>query len=99
MALTWEPRWEPYLVNYAGIRIWTCRDKITGMIACPICINAAVECLNKEKGLTGSRYSEGENTYFFSERDLILHIRAHYRRPWKRARAKVRLLGEEESGE
>ncbi len=82
MAYTWEPRWEPYKVEINGIIIMTCRDRVTGMIACPICINALEKCLGGES-IPGYQY---ENSFFFSDEDLIKHIRdyhggrAHYRR-------------------
>ncbi len=74
MAYTWEPRWEKYVVEINGIRIETCKDKITGMIACPICINAMEKCLGGEY-IPGYNY---ENSFFFSEEDLIRHIRDYH---------------------
>ena len=97
MSLTWEPRWEPYLVEYAGIRIWTCRDKITKMIACPICINAVRECLGGG-GLRGERKGI-EYAFFYSARDLILHIKNHYRRPWAKERKVIKVVEEVEEHE
>ncbi len=74
MAYTWEPRWEPYVVEVSGIRFRTCRDKITGMIACPICIHAYSKCLggNDEPGY------ETENSFFFRDEDVIKHIRDYH---------------------
>ncbi len=37
MSLSWEPVWEDYVAEYAGVRIKTRRDKATGLIECPIC--------------------------------------------------------------
>jgi len=72
MAYTWEPRWEPYRVSVYGIMINTCRDKITKMIACPICIHAASKCLE----LTNKQPDYPEKLiFFFTEEDLITHIR------------------------
>ncbi len=100
MSLTWEPRWEPYRVEYAGIKFWTCRDKITKMIACPICINAAKECLSDLiENPPSHDKSERENSFFFSERDLILHIKNHFKKPWIKERMLVKVLEEEEERE
>ncbi len=77
MAYTWEPKWEEYIVEIDGIRFKTCRDKITGMIACPICIHAASKCLGLEKEPFKYNY---ENSFFFSEHDLIIHIREYHAR-------------------
>lgn len=74
MAYTWEPRWEKYLVEVDGIRFYTCRDRITGMIACPICINAYSKCLGGEED---PKYHV-ENSFFFREEDLIKHIRDYH---------------------
>jgi hypothetical protein len=78
MAYTWEPKWEKYRVEVDGIIIHTCRDKITGMIACPICIHAASTCL----GLADQKPPNYplENSFFFSPYDLIIHIREYHGR-------------------
>ncbi len=93
MALTWEPRWEPIEIEYAGIKIRTCRDKITGMIACPICINAARECLGY--GDKAPRYKDVEYSFFFTERDLIIHIKNHFEKQWAKERKEVFIVEEE----
>ncbi len=77
MAYVWEPRWEPYIVEVNGIKIRTCRDKTTGMIACPICIHAASKCLELSKEPRNYNY---ENSFFFSPVDLIIHIREYHLR-------------------
>lgn len=88
MSLTWEPRWEPYLVNYAGMRFWTCRDKITKMIACPICINAVESCLKEDKRnvMSTRKKVDIEGAFFFNERDLINHIKSHASKQWIKER-------------
>ncbi|ADI32197.1 hypothetical protein Shell_1094 [Staphylothermus hellenicus DSM 12710] len=78
MAYTWEPKWEKYRVEVDGIILYTCRDKITGMIACPICIHAASTCLDLEK--RRPRNYPVENSFFFSPYDLIIHIREYHAR-------------------
>ncbi len=75
MAYTWEPRWEPLKIEANGIVIHTCRDKVTKMIACPICIHAASKCLGK--GPMPSNYKD-KNVFFFTVDDLITHIREYH---------------------
>jgi hypothetical protein len=74
VAYAWEPRWEKYVVNRNGIIIHTCKDKVTGMIACPICINAAEKCLGGEH-VAEYKY---DNSFFFTDEDLIRHIRDYH---------------------
>jgi len=93
VALTWEPRWEPVVVEYAGMKIRTCRDRITGMIACPICIDAASECLGLKPSSVGRK--DIEYTFFFTERDLFLHIKNHSGRLWVKERKVVETEVEE----
>uniref|UniRef100_A0A7C4D827 Uncharacterized protein n=1 Tax=Staphylothermus marinus TaxID=2280 RepID=A0A7C4D827_STAMA len=76
MAYTWEPRWESYRVNCYGVVIHTCRDKITKILACPICINALNTCLNSSNKLIS--IGEKKNVFFFTEEDLIIHIREYH---------------------
>ncbi|MCX8199248.1 MAG: hypothetical protein N3E36_04365 [Sulfolobales archaeon] len=77
MSLTWEPKWEAITIEYEGVRIKTCRDRITGMIACPICINAASTCL--EGGRAGFRSrSSLSYVFFFTAKDLIHHLKNHH---------------------
>ncbi|OYT38639.1 MAG: hypothetical protein B6U89_05485 [Desulfurococcales archaeon ex4484_58] len=75
MAYTWEPRWEKIKIEKYGVIIHTCRDKITGMIACPICIHAASKCLGIEK--IPATYKQ-KNIFFFTPEDLIIHIREYH---------------------
>ncbi len=75
MAYTWEPRWEPVTLESHGIVIKTCRDRVTKMIACPICIHAASTCLGQDKGLSESKSS---TMFFFTVEDLIIHIRDYH---------------------
>ena len=95
MSLTWEPRWEPIVVEYAGMRIRTCRDRITGMIACPICVNAASTCLNIGKD-TISYKGKIDLNFFFTERDLIIHLKNHDRVRKTRSKKGVLFSVEEE---
>ena len=37
MSLQWEPQWEEIIVKYKGVRLKALRDKVTGILACPIC--------------------------------------------------------------
>ncbi|MEM0326501.1 MAG: hypothetical protein QW733_05690 [Desulfurococcaceae archaeon] len=93
MAYTWEPRWEVLEVNYEGIRFKTCRDKTTGLIACPICIHAASKCLGERPP---SSY-EYENTFFYSVEDLIEHLKGYHIHGLKKKIMK--LLSKETEGE
>ncbi|MEM0377929.1 MAG: hypothetical protein QXF49_02290 [Thermosphaera sp.] len=77
MAYTWEPRWEPMRFESNGIIITTCRDKVTGLIACPICLNADATCNSKNTHHSDTR---GELSFFFSIDDLIEHIRVFHGR-------------------
>ncbi|MEM4481659.1 MAG: hypothetical protein QXK88_00750 [Desulfurococcaceae archaeon] len=74
MAYTWEPRWELFEVDHEGIRFRTCRDKITGLISCPICAHAASKCL----GETPPVNYKYENSFFYSVEDLIEHIKGYH---------------------
>lgn len=74
MSFSWEPRWEKIEVNSCGIIVRTCRDKITRMIACPICLNAAKHCLNEEN----SENYESRLIFFYTPEDVILHIKDYH---------------------
>ncbi|RLG79104.1 MAG: hypothetical protein DRO13_06430 [Thermoprotei archaeon] len=74
MAFTWEPRWEKVKIESYGIVIHTCRDRITKMIACPICVNAAKTCL-EQSSRTDYKPSY---MFFFTPEDLIHHIRNYH---------------------
>ncbi|MEM0355922.1 MAG: hypothetical protein QXT88_02740 [Desulfurococcaceae archaeon] len=74
MSFSWEPRWEKIIVESHGIVVRTCRDRITKMIACPICVNAAITCLDEENS---ERY-EPKLIFFYSFEDLIQHIRDYH---------------------
>jgi len=74
MAYTWEPKWEVFEVEVEGIRFRTCRDKITGLIACPICIHAASKCLGEKTPLNYTY----ENAYFYTVEDLLKHIKGYH---------------------
>ena len=37
MSLQWDPQWEEVVVDVEGIRVKVLRDRVTGLIACPIC--------------------------------------------------------------
>jgi len=92
MAYTWEPKWEPFKVEANGIVITTCRDRITGLIACPICIHALSRCLG---GGAPSDY-RFENSFFFSVDDLIHHIKTYHVRGWYRRIEKIASKASEE---
>lgn len=94
MAYTWEPKWEPFEVDYEGIRFRTCKDRITGLIACPVCLHAASKCL-EEAPPKSYKY---ENSFFYSIEDLIVHMKNyHLGELRKRLEKLTSHLGEEES--
>ncbi len=73
MSLSWEPRWVRVKLEYAGIRIETCKDLVTGMILCPICADIERICPEgKETNIT-----EVGTPTFFTVIDLINHMRTH----------------------
>jgi hypothetical protein len=37
MALQWEPQWEEIVVEEAGVRLRVKRDRVTGLLMCPLC--------------------------------------------------------------
>lgn len=61
-------------MDYEGIKFRTCRDKITGLIACPVCIHAASKCLGEKPP---SNY-EYENSFFYTVEDLIEHLKGYH---------------------
>lgn len=94
MAYTWEPKWEPFIARSSGIEIKTCRDRITGIIACPICIHAASTCLGEKKPMSYNY----ENSYFYTVDDLINHLKNYHLGGLKKRLEKIaRELVEEES--
>lgn len=91
---SWEVKWELYEVDYHGVVFKTCRDKITGLIACPICIHAASKCMGDR--VPGS-YTY-ENSFFYSLEDLILHIKNYHVGELKKRLEKIiSQLSEEET--
>ena len=82
MTYQWEPQWVDKLVEYAGVRLMVKRDKVTGLLKCPIC-------------------GDDKPSYFFTPKDLILHIIMHAQRDWKSERVVVAVEVEEgeEQGE
>ncbi len=94
MAYTWEPKWELIEVDVDGMKIKTCRDRITGLIACPICIHAASKCMDEP---APANY-EYENVFFYSVDDLINHLLYYHARGLKKKFEKIqsKLSSEEE---
>lgn len=88
MSYTWEPKWTEHRIEANGIVLRTCIDKITGLIACPICINAKEACLDKSG--KPSRVHRATTTaphggsYFFTVDDLISHLKAYHLRNWEK---------------
>jgi len=82
LSYTWEPRWEKFKVESHGIVFWTCRDRITGMITCPICVDARQACLGGGQG-------EGSNPiFFYTVDDLIYHLKEFHARNAFRGKGK-----------
>ncbi|ADV65015.1 hypothetical protein [Desulfurococcus mucosus] len=92
MAYTWEPKWEPFKVSVAGMVFTTCRDRVTGLIACPICIHAVSKCLG---GSQPPSY-QYENSFFFTVDDLISHLKTYHLRGWHRRIEKIASKAREE---
>ncbi len=69
MAIVWEPVWEVVTVEYEGIRIRVLRDKETGLLACPICM--------QEMGKKRKDKFEDAGRFFFDEASLISHLASH----------------------
>lgn len=76
MSYTWEPKWEKIKISSDGIEFWTCRDRITGMIACPICANVRSACF----GGVAEGAGKAEPVFFFTAEDLIWHLRDFHAR-------------------
>ena len=94
LAYTWEPKWELFEVSHEGLEFKTCRDRITGLIACPICIHAASKCLG-EKAPSNYKY---ENSFFYSIDDLVEHLKGyHLGELGKKLEKLVSALSEEET--
>jgi len=74
LAYTWEPRWEKIRIEAHGITVNTCRDRITGMISCPICIHALSKCIDPSIKPT----YKTTNIFFFTPEDLLNHIREYH---------------------
>ncbi|HIQ23657.1 MAG TPA: hypothetical protein EYH50_01245 [Pyrodictium delaneyi] len=37
MSLQWDPKWEEVVIDVEGIRVKALQDRITKLLACPIC--------------------------------------------------------------
>ncbi|KSW12319.1 hypothetical protein CF15_06130 [Pyrodictium occultum] len=37
MSLQWDPKWEEVVVEVDGVRVKALRDRVTMLLACPIC--------------------------------------------------------------
>ena len=85
MAYTWEPKWEVFEVDIEGIKFRTCRDRITGLIACPICIHAASKCLSEKAPLIYTY----ENVFFYTVEDLLKHMKGYHLLGLKKRVAKL----------
>lgn len=79
MSYTWEPKWEKIKIEDHGIELYTCIDRITNLIACPICLNARKVCI---EGSSPGKFAGTSGSFFFSPEDLINHIRAFHVRGW-----------------
>ena len=94
MAYTWEPKWELFIVEIDGIRFRTCRDRITGLIACPVCIHAASKCMNEPSPLN----YQYENSFFYTVEDLIIHMKNYHIGEYRKKLEELQMkLSEEES--
>jgi len=73
LSLTWEPQWERVKVSYAGMTVVTCRDRVTGLLLCPICSDIDRIC---PEGKVISVLSE-DMVVFYTVEDLLHHLRSH----------------------
>lgn len=93
MSYTWEPKWAEYHIEANGIILRTCIDKITGLIACPICINAKEVCLDKSAKPSRAQRATSASTqggsYFFTVDDLISHLKTYHLRNWEKRIEKI----------
>ncbi|MCY0868635.1 MAG: hypothetical protein OWQ48_05350 [Desulfurococcus sp.] len=69
-----------------GISFTTCRDRVTGLIACPICIHASSKCLGGKPPAGDYRF---ENSFFYTLDDLIQHLKAYHLRGWHKRIEKI----------
>jgi len=69
VAIVWEPVWEVVEIEYEGIRIKVLKDKETGLLACPICMQE-MRAKKKEK-------FEDVGRFFFDVPSLISHLASH----------------------
>ena len=83
MSSRWVQRWVIKKVNLDGREVEVCYDLETMLYACPFC---SPEC--KNGGLVES------GSYFFTESDLIEHMKAHKVMAW--AHRKYEIVEEEE---
>ncbi|MGC9104876.1 MAG: hypothetical protein ACP5HQ_00370 [Thermoprotei archaeon] len=72
MSLRWTPKWTTRKVEHDGAEVEACFDETTKLYACPICVP---QC--RSGGLSN------EGSYFFSEDDLVEHLKAHKTAPWR----------------
>jgi hypothetical protein len=70
--IVWKPVWELVTVEYEGIRLRVPRDKETGLLACPICM----EEVKKMKGIKKENI-EDYMRFFFDVPSLIAHLASH----------------------
>ncbi len=89
MSLTWEPRWVRVKISYAGMTVETCKDKVTGLLLCPICVDIDKVC---PEGKEISVLSE-DMAVFYTVEDLLHHLRAHTLKYFSR-RIKPAKIGE-----
>ena len=75
MSSRWTPKWAVKKVSVDGKEVEVCYDSETMLYACPLCSPA---CKN------GGAIDSG--SYFFTEEDLIEHLRAHKVMAWTRRR-------------
>jgi hypothetical protein len=88
MSLRWTPKWVTKVISVGGKDVEVCYDEVTKLYACPFC---APHCRSGGLGDRGS--------YFFSEKDLIEHIKAHKLALWEHRKFEEQELEEEEEEE
>jgi len=70
MSFSWKPKWKKVVIKNHGIRITTAYDEVSGLYACPLCINI-------DELVKYGRVPDEKIPFFYSIRDLIFHIISH----------------------
>ncbi len=70
MTFTWRPKWRKIVIEDHGIKISTAYDEVSGLHACPLCINI-------EELILLNKAPPEKIPLFYNVTDLIYHILTH----------------------